>query len=79
MSARIGVAILGSTGSIGVSTLDVLSRHADRFRVVALTAHRDVEGLFQQCLSHEPEYAVMADPNAAEQLRNRLQSAGRPV
>ncbi|HRZ53721.1 MAG TPA: hypothetical protein P5284_11195, partial [Candidatus Contendobacter sp.] len=38
MSARIGVAILGSTGSIGVSTLDVLSRHADRFRVVALTA-----------------------------------------
>ena len=79
MNARIGVAILGSTGSIGVSTLDVLSRHADRFRVVVLTAHRDVEGLFQQCLSHEPEYAVMADPDAAEQLRSRLQSAGRPV
>ena len=79
MSARIGVAILGSTGSIGVSTLDVLRRHADRFRVMALTAHRDVEGLFQQCLSHEPEYAVMADPKAAEQLRGRLRSAGRPV
>ena len=79
MNARIGVAILGSTGSIGVSTLDVLRRHADQFRVVALTAHRDVEGLFQQCLSHEPEYAVMADPDAAEQLRGRLQSAGRPV
>jgi hypothetical protein len=51
MSERIGVAILGSTGSIGVSTLDVLQRHADRFRVVALTAHRDVEALFQQCLT----------------------------
>jgi hypothetical protein len=49
MSGRIGVTILGSTGSIGVSTLDVLQRHADRFRVVALTANRDVEGLFQQC------------------------------
>ena len=79
MNARIGVVILGSTGSIGVSTLDVLRRHAARFRVVALTAHRDVEGLFQQCLSHEPEYAVMADPDAAEQLRARLQSAGRSV
>ncbi|MDS4059516.1 MAG: 1-deoxy-D-xylulose-5-phosphate reductoisomerase, partial [Candidatus Contendobacter sp.] len=55
MNARVGVTILGSTGSIGVSTLDVLRRHADRFRVLALTAHRDVEGLFQQCLSHEPE------------------------
>ena len=58
MNERIGVTILGSTGSIGVSTLDVLRRHADRFRVVALTAHRDVEGLFQQCLIHEPDYAV---------------------
>ncbi|MDS4029599.1 MAG: 1-deoxy-D-xylulose-5-phosphate reductoisomerase [Candidatus Contendobacter sp.] len=79
MNARVGVTILGSTGSIGVSTLDVLRRHADRFRVLALTAHRDVEGLFQQCLSHEPEYAVMADPNAAERLRDRLRAAGRPV
>lgn len=79
MSTRIGVTILGSTGSIGVSTLDVLRHHVDRFRVVALTAHRDVEGLFQQCLSHEPNYAVMADPDAAEQLHDRLQSAGRPV
>ena len=61
MSARIGVTILGSTGSIGVSTLDVLQRHADRFRVVALTADRDVEGLLQQCLTHEPSVAVMAD------------------
>jgi 1-deoxy-D-xylulose-5-phosphate reductoisomerase len=79
MSERIGVTILGSTGSIGVSTLDVLQRHPDRFRVVALTAHRDVEGLLQQCLSHEPDYAVMADTTAAQQLRDRLRAAGRPV
>jgi 1-deoxy-D-xylulose-5-phosphate reductoisomerase len=79
MSERIGVAILGSTGSIGVSTLDVLQRHADRFRVIALTAHRDVEALFQQCLLHEPTYAVMADPDSAGVLRDRLQSASRSV
>jgi len=79
MNARVGVTVLGSTGSIGVSTLDVLGRHADRFRVVALTAHRDVEGLLRQCLSHEPEYAVMVEPDAAERLRDRLRAAGRPV
>jgi len=79
MSRRIGIAILGSTGSIGVSTLDVLQRHPQRFRVVALTAHRDIENLFQQCLTHEPEYAVMVDSGAAEQLRHRLRAAGCPV
>ena len=79
MSARIGVTLLGSTGSIGVSTLDVLRRHADGFRVVALTAHRDVEGLFQQCVEFDPAYAVMADVDAAEHLRDRLQAAGRAV
>jgi 1-deoxy-D-xylulose-5-phosphate reductoisomerase len=79
MNERIGVTILGSTGSIGVNTLDVLSRHPDRFRVVALTAHRDVESLYQQCLSHQPDVAVMADAGAAERLRDRLRAAGRPV
>ena len=79
MSERIGVTILGSTGSIGVNTLDVLRRHPDRFRVVALTAHQDVETLLQQCLNCEPEYAVMADPKAADRLRGRLRAAGRPV
>ena len=44
----IGVTVLGATGSIGVSTLDVLARHADRFRVVALTANRDAERLRQK-------------------------------
>ncbi|HRD49999.1 MAG TPA: 1-deoxy-D-xylulose-5-phosphate reductoisomerase [Candidatus Contendobacter sp.] len=79
MSARIGVTLLGSTGSIGVSTLDVLRRHADGFRVTALTAHRDVEGLFQQCLDFDPAYAAMADADAAERLRRRLRTAGRSV
>lgn len=79
MNERIGVTVLGSTGSIGVNTLDVLQRHPDRFRVVALTAHQDVETLLQQCLSCEPEYAVMADPQAADRLRVRLRAAGRPV
>ena len=79
MSERIGVAILGSTGSIGVSTLDVLRRHPDRFRVAALTAHRDVEALFQQCLMHAPDVAVLADAVAAERLRKRLREAGRSV
>ncbi|NMQ20586.1 1-deoxy-D-xylulose-5-phosphate reductoisomerase [Candidatus Competibacter phosphatis] len=79
MSERIGVAILGSTGSIGVSTLDVLRRHPDRFRVAALTAHRDVEALFQQCLMHEPDVAVLADTAAAERLRERLRVAGQSV
>ncbi|MCB1825777.1 MAG: 1-deoxy-D-xylulose-5-phosphate reductoisomerase [Candidatus Competibacteraceae bacterium] len=79
MSERIGIAILGSTGSIGVSTLDVLQRHPDRFRVVVLTAHRDDEALFRQCLAHEPAVAVLADAAAAERLRERLRVAGRPV
>ena len=79
MSGRTGVTILGSTGSIGTNTLDVVQRHADRFRVVALTANQNVEGLFRQCVTHEPDFAVMADPEAAERLSDRLRSAGRPV
>lgn len=79
MSGRVGVAVLGSTGSIGVSTLDVLGRHPDRFRVVALSARRNVEGLLQQCLDHAPDYAVMVDADAAEQLYRRLRTAGRAV
>ena len=73
---RMGITVLGSTGSIGVSTLDVVERHPERFRVVALTAHRDVEGLVCQCLRHRPAYAVMADPDAAERLRIRLRGEG---
>ncbi len=54
MSAR-GVAILGSTGSIGQTTLDVIAAHPDRFRVVALTAHRNSEALLEQVDRHRPD------------------------
>lgn len=74
----IGIAVLGSTGSIGVSTLDVASRHPERFRVVALTAHRDATGMAVQCRAHRPAYAVMADPAAAAELRGLLGDMDRP-
>ena len=70
------LAILGSTGSIGVNTLDVVARHAERFRVVALTAHRQVDRLFEQCLRFRPRYAVMVDLGAARLLRERLNRVG---
>jgi 1-deoxy-D-xylulose-5-phosphate reductoisomerase len=68
----IGVAVLGSTGSIGLSTLDVLARHPERFRVVALTAHRNVERLAEQCRRYRPQVAAMADPEAARRLASLL-------
>ena len=71
-----GVTVLGATGSIGVSTLDVLARHPDRYRVVALSANTQVERLFEQCLAHRPRYAVMVDADAAEQLAKRLHGHG---
>lgn len=70
------VAILGATGSIGVSTLDVLARHADRYRVVALTANHQVDRLFEQCRQFRPERAVLREPTAAATLRDRLRRAG---
>ncbi len=69
----IGVSILGSTGSIGISTLDVLARYPNRYRVQALSANRSVEQLYQQCLRFRPRQVAMADPDAAEQLSQRLQ------
>jgi 1-deoxy-D-xylulose-5-phosphate reductoisomerase len=68
----IGVSVLGATGSIGVSTLDVLGRHPDRYRVVALTANRDVEKLAAQCRRFRPQVAAMADPAAAGELARSL-------
>ncbi len=68
----IGVSVLGATGSIGLSTLDVVARNPGRYRVVALSANTDVEGLARLCLSHRPELAAMADPACAEALARRL-------
>ncbi len=67
-----GLTVLGSTGSIGLSTLDVVARHPERYRVVALTANRDVDGLLGQCLSFKPQIAVMADATSAAELAKRL-------
>ncbi len=72
----IGITILGSTGSIGVSTLDVLAQQKGRFQVVALTANTQVERLFQQCRAVLPEFAVMVDADAAQQLEQKIKQAG---
>ncbi len=71
-----GIAILGSTGSIGQSTLDVVSRHPDRYRVVALSANRDVQGMLEQCRRYRPELVAMADEQAAATLRELLSAEG---
>jgi 1-deoxy-D-xylulose-5-phosphate reductoisomerase len=71
-----GVAILGSTGSIGVSTLDVIARHPGDLRVVALTAQANESRLFEQCCEHRPELAVLVDETAARRLTERLRAVG---
>ena len=63
------IAVLGSTGSIGKSTLDVISRHPDRYTIFALTAHSRVKELFEQCLAFRPAHAVLGSDKAAQQLR----------
>jgi 1-deoxy-D-xylulose-5-phosphate reductoisomerase len=68
--------ILGSTGSIGASTLDVVARHPDRFEVVALTGHSQIDLLFRQCVQFQPRFAVVLSEPAAAQLRMMLADAG---
>lgn len=75
----IGVTVLGSTGSVGVNTLDVLGRHRDQYRVEALSARGDVDGLFRQCLEHQPRFAVMVQEPAATRLRKLVHDAGLPT
>ena len=70
------IALLGATGSIGASTLDVVQRHPDRFRITALSAHRNVEALVELCQQWRPEIAVIADPALERELSERLKSAG---
>lgn len=66
------ITILGATGSIGLSTLDVIAQHPSRFKVFALTANHSVDKLFHQCLQFQPRYAVMADEARANQLAQQL-------
>lgn len=63
------VAVLGSTGSIGTSTLDVIARHPDRYSVYALTAHSSVQDLFEQCRRFRPVHAVLGSAEAAHELQ----------
>ncbi len=70
------VAILGSTGSVGESTLDVLARHPQRFQVQALLANRNVERLLEQCRAVRPAYAGIADASLAARLSEGLRAAG---
>ncbi|RCV92897.1 1-deoxy-D-xylulose-5-phosphate reductoisomerase [Vreelandella rituensis] len=73
---RQAVTVLGATGSIGTSTLDVIRRHPERYRVHALTAHRSREALFEQCRLYTPEIAVLGTETDAAWLRQRLADAG---
>jgi len=70
------ITVLGATGSIGMSTLDVIARHPLRFRVHALTANRQWERLLEQCKQFQPRYAVLLDAAAAEQLQIKLKLSG---
>ncbi len=74
-----GLAVLGATGSVGVSTLDVVARNADRFAVRALTGHRNWELLLEQCRQFRPAVAVLADPEAAAKLEAAVRAEGLPV
>jgi len=67
-----GITVLGSTGSIGENTLDVLARHPDRYHVVALSAHANVNRLAEQCLQHHAQYAVISDETKSQALQSAL-------
>ena len=71
--------ILGSTGSIGVNTLDVVARHPDQFQIFALTGARQVDLMFQQCVAFKPLFAVMVQADAARALADKIQAAATSV
>lgn len=71
-----GLCVLGSTGSIGVSTLDVVGRHPEQYRVIALTANGNVSRLIEQCVRFRPAYAVMIEPEKAKALQEGLEAEG---
>jgi len=73
------VAVLGATGSIGISTLDVVGRHPDAYEICALTAHSKIDVLRAQCLKFRPRLVAVVDAAAAEQLRNQLHADGLDI
>ncbi len=74
LSEALSVCVLGATGSIGLSTLDVMRRHPERFRAHSLAAHRDDQRMLQLCREFQPHYAVLVDTEAAGRLRQALRS-----
>lgn len=77
--SRQRIAVLGSTGSIGASALDVVARHPERFEVVALAAATRVDALLAQCERFRPRVAVMASPEHAAELARRIRQEGLPT
>src|SRR5580693_1716647 len=75
----IGVAVLGSTGSVGVSTLEVLALHPDRYRVTGLAARSNAAGLLAQCQRFRPDWASLESTEAALELERGLRAAGVPT
>jgi 1-deoxy-D-xylulose-5-phosphate reductoisomerase len=73
-----GICILGATGSIGVSTLDVVARHAHLYKVVALTANTNTDTLYEQCLAHRPEYVVIVDEAKVQAFKDKLKNSPVP-
>jgi len=71
-----GIAVLGATGSVGASTLDVLSRHPDRYRVFALTAHDAADALLELCRRHRPQFAVLSGVSENRDFIKRFKEAG---
>jgi len=70
------ITVLGSTGSIGTNTLDVIARHPERFQVFALTGATQVDLMLRQCAQFKPRFAVMVDAEAAKHLKDKLQAEG---
>ncbi len=79
MVALRAIAVLGATGSIGASALDVIARHPDRLRATILAAGTQVEALLALCVAHRPAHAVIADENRFAVLRDGLREAGLPT
>ncbi len=73
------ITILGSTGTIGVNTLDVINRHPDKFRAYALTANKNVDSLFAQCQQYLPAYVAMLDEDSADKLDKKIRDAGLDI
>ncbi|MEN9597464.1 MAG: 1-deoxy-D-xylulose 5-phosphate reductoisomerase reductoisomerase [Pseudomonadota bacterium] len=69
------ICILGATGSIGVSTLDVVARHPNLYNVVALTANKNIDVLYEQCLAHSPEVVVIVDEQKATEFKTKIENS----